>query len=276
MFAETLIQWLPVIVALVFTGVVAGLLAGLIGVGGGIVIVPVLFFVFQWLGVGAATAMSVATGTSLLIIVATSLSSVRAHHQHGNVDAEILKRWAPFVAVGVIGGVLLATHGGGVLASGIFGAVALLVALNMLLRANATALAERLPGRPAQRGMAAVIGLLSSVMGIGAGTLGVPLLTAFNTPAHRAVGTAAALGFVIALPGALLMLLLGETPADAPEATYGFINLPGFALIVPLSVALAPVGVWLGSRLNGAALKRVFAIFLFLSGTRMIYQAAIG
>ncbi len=272
---EFLEQWLPVISALVATGIVAGLLAGLIGVGGGIVIVPVLFFVFQGLGISTATAMSVATGTSLLIIVATSLSSVRAHHRRGNVDLDILKDWAPFVALGVLGGVLLATRGGGVLATGIFGAVALLVAVNMLLRADAAALAQSLPGRLAQRGMASLIGLLSSVMGIGAGTLGVPLLTAFNTPAHRAVGTAAALGFVIALPGALLMLLLAETPTDAPRATYGFINLPGFALIVPLSVALAPVGVWLGSRLNGAALKRLFAVFLFFSGARMIYQAAI-
>ncbi|MBB3062881.1 sulfite exporter TauE/SafE family protein [Microbulbifer rhizosphaerae] len=272
---DSLAQWLPIIAALMLTGVIAGLLAGLIGVGGGIVIVPVLFFVFQWLGISAATAMSVATGTSLLIIVATSLSSVRAHHRRGNVDTELLRSWAPFVALGVMGGVLLATRGGGVLASGIFGAVALLVAINMLLRADAKILAESLPGRLIQRGIAAVIGLLSSVMGIGAGTLGVPVLTAFNTPAHRAVGTAAALGFVIALPGALLMLLLANTPADAPEATFGFINLPGFALIVPLSVVMAPVGVWLGSRLDGAALKRVFAVFLLFSGTRMIYQAAI-
>lgn len=272
---DVILQWLPVIAALVLTGIIAGLLAGLIGVGGGIVIVPVLFFIFQWLGVSAASAMSVATGTSLLIIVATSLSSVRSHHRRGNVDTQLLKNWAPFVALGVLGGVLLATRGGGNLASAIFGAVALLVAGNMLLRANAAALAQSLPGQLVQRGMAALIGLLSSIMGIGAGTLGVPVLTAFNTPAHRAVGTAAALGFVIAVPGALLMLLLAQTPADAPQATYGFINLPGFALIVPLSAAMAPVGVRLGARLNGATLKRIFALFLLLSGARMIYQATI-
>lgn len=266
-------EWLPILMALIACGVVAGLLAGLLGVGGGIVIVPVLYFIFQLLDISPSTAMLVATGTSLLTIVPTSISSIKAHHGRGNVDFGILKLWAPCIVVGVVVGVSFATSVGGLIATTIFGCVAILVSLNMLFRAKAAALFPALPNKIGQGVLASIVGVISVIMGIGGGTLGVPILSAFNIPAHRAVGTAAAFGFIIALPGALLMLLLGTTPADAPEGTYGLVNVYGFLVIVPLTVLMAPVGVKLGSRLNAVMLKRVFALFLAISGMRMLYQA---
>ncbi len=267
-----LMDLLPVALALLATGVVAGVLAGLLGVGGGIVIVPVLYLVLQSLGVSPATAILVATGTSLMTIIPTSISSSRAHHARGNVDFGLIRLWALPMIAAVLAGSFLATRANGLVLSGLFGVVAILVALNMLFRTNAPPLRESLPAAPGQMLMAGVIGFISVMMGIGGGTLGVPTLTACNVAAHRAVGTAAVLGLLIAVPGALMLLLGGATPMDAPEGTFGLVNLPGFALIVPMTTLMAPVGVRIGAKLDGAALKRVFALFLILVGSRMIWQ----
>lgn len=267
------LAWLPIMFALACTGVLAGVLAGLLGVGGGIVIVPVLFFIFQLLGISSATSMSVATGTSLLVIIATSVSSIRSHRKKGNVDFELLKYWAPFIIIGALLGGLLSAEVGGLFASAVFGVVAILAALNMMFRAGASAVVQSLPNKFVQAVLGLLNGTVSVIMGIGGGTLGVPILTACNFPAHRAVGTSAAFGFLIAVPGALYILLFATTPEDAPLGTVGFINFLGFAFIVPLSVLAAPLGVKLGSLVNDIVLKRLFAIFLCLSGSRMIYQA---
>ena len=268
---EFLSQWLPTMIAMVLTGAFAGILAGLLGVGGGIVIVPVLFFVLQGLGIGAATAMLVATATSLLVIVPTSISSMRAHHKRGNVDWVLIKRWWPFMVAGVIAGSALALKVKGEVTSVVFGVVALLVAANMLFRAKAAPIAQQLPGITGQGLMAGTTGFFSVMMGVGGGTIGVPLLTSCNYPPHRAVGTASFFGLLISIPGATAMLL-ADTPADAPQGMIGMVNLPGFLLIVPLTVLLAPVGAWIGSKLDPVMLKRVFAIFLCISGGRMLMQ----
>src|SRR5690606_24410222 len=269
--SEFLSLWLPTIIAMLVTGAFAGILAGLLGVGGGIVIVPVLYFVLQAAGVSPATAMLVATATSLLTIVPTSISSIRAHHKRGNVDWLLVKRWWPFMLVGVAMGSTFTLNAKGTAASAVFGAVAVLVALNMLFRAKAAPIAQQLPNIKGQGAMAGVIGFFSVIMGVGGGTIGVPLLTAGNYSSHRAVGTASVFGILIALPGSLAMLF-AHTPADAPEGMIGMVNLPGFLCIVPLTVMLAPVGAWIGSKLDSVMLKRVFAIFLLISGGRMLMQ----
>lgn len=271
-----LTQLIPVFIALIVTGVFAGLLAGLLGVGGGIVIVPVLYFVFQGFGVDPANAMMVATGTSLATIIPTSVSSIRAHHGKGNVDWPLLKRWAGFMIVGVLVGSFLVTKISGSFFSLLFAVLAILVSLNMIFRANAKPLAQHLPGSAGQGLMASCIGFFSVMVGIGGGTLGVPTLAACNYPAHRAVGTAAAFGLLIALPGALMMLVQGTTPADAPFGTFGLINAPGFLAIVPLTVLCAPIGASLGAKLDGALLKKIFAVVLGITGLRMLMQVLIG
>lgn len=258
------------VAALAGTGVAAGLLAGLIGVGGGIVVVPMLFFVFGALDVPTSSAMPIATGTSLATIIPTSLSSIRAHARRGNVDTMLVKRWAPTMVIGVVAGSLLVTVMDGRWLAPLFGAVALAVALRMLLFANAKPLTATLPNMVTQRLVATVIGMLSVMIGIGGGTLGVPTLTAFNVPARVAVGTAAAFGLVIALPGALVLLVAGQTPVTAPAATFGLVNLVAVALIVPLSVTMAPVGASIASRIDGARLKQIFAVALAITGARLM------
>ena len=261
--------------ALAATGVFAGILAGLLGVGGGIAIVTVLFFLFQGFGVSPESAMVIATATSLATIVPTSISSIRSHHQKGNVDFDLLKRWAVFIFLGVLVGSWLVTRIDGTWLTALFGVIATLSALNMLLRTGKSALFPALPGKTGQTVMGASIGFFSSMVGIGGGTISVPLLTLYNYPAHKAVGTAAAIGLIISLPGALTMLALGSTPADAPVGTIGLVNLVGFLCIVPLTVLFAPVGASLAARLDAGKLKKVFAIVLLITGLRMLLQITL-
>jgi len=258
--------------ALVSTGIFAGILAGLLGVGGGIVIVPVLFFLFQSFGVSPESAMLVATATSLATIVPTSISSIRSHKQKGNVDFDLLKRWSSFILIGVLAGSWLVTRVEGTMLTMLFGLIAFLSALNMLFRTGKSALYQQLPETTGQAVMGTSIGFFSSMVGIGGGTLSVPLLTLYNYPAHKAVGTAAAIGLIISLPGALTMLALGSTPTDAPAGTVGLVNLIAFICIVPLTVLFAPVGASLAAKLDAIKLKKIFAFVLLFTSLRMLAQ----
>ncbi len=272
---EFIVNNITPILGLIATGVFAGILAGLLGVGGGIVIVPVLFFLFQSYGVSAESAMVIATATSLASIVPTSISSIRSHHRKGNVDFSLIKRWAVFILIGVLAGSWLVTRVDGTWLTGLFGVIASLSALNMLLRTGKPALFSQLPSRPGQSVMGASIGFFSSMIGIGGGTLSVPFLTLYNYPAHRAVGTAAAIGLIISLPGALTMLVLGKAPIDAPDGTVGLVNLGGLICIVPLTVLFAPVGASLAAKLDAVKLKKVFAVVLLITGLRMLAQLCL-
>jgi uncharacterized membrane protein YfcA len=269
---EFIINNIPTISVLIATGVFAGILAGLLGVGGGIVIVPVLFFLFQSFGVSPESAMLVATATSLATIVPTSISSIRSHNQKGNVDFNLLKRWAAFILIGVLAGSWLVTRVDGTLLTMLFGIIATLSSLNMLLRTGKSAVFQQLPNKAGQSIMGTAIGFFSSMIGIGGGTISVPLLTLYNYPAHKAVGTAAAIGLIISLPGALTMLVIGSTPMDAPAGTFGLVNLIGFICIVPLTVFFAPLGASLAAKLDAVKLKKIFALVLLLTGLRMLSQ----
>lgn len=269
---NTALDWMPLVLAMLATGALAGVLAGLLGVGGGIVIVPVFYFVLQGLGIDSEVAIRVAAATSLMVIVPTSISSVRAHHGRGNVDWVLIRRWWPFMVIGVIAGSTVSLYSSGKLIGAVFGVIALLVAANIFFRPHAKPVAQRLPGMVGQGLMSGGTGFFSVMVGIGGGTIGVPLLTACNYPSHRAVGTAAFFGLLIALPGAIAMLM-AQTPQGAPAGMLGLVNLAGFSVIVPLTVLMAPVGARIGAMLDALMLKRVFAVFLCISGARMLMQA---
>lgn len=258
--------------SLALTGVIAGVLAGLLGVGGGIVIVPVLYNLFSLLGVDESVKMHVAVGTSLATIVPTSFMSARSHAAKGNLDKDLLKSLAWPLFGGVIIGSFLSGYFKGPVLSGIFGVVGLLVALNMAFRSKSAALADQLPAAPWKQVIGAIIGGFSTLMGIGGGTLSVPIFTAFNVPVHKAVGTAAAIGLVISIPGALGFIMNGLHVAHRPPFTFGYVNLIGFALIVPMTMWMAPVGAKLASRTKPDRLKQAFAFFLFLTSIKMLYS----
>ncbi len=272
---ESLTIWnmIPLIGGIMATGAVAGTLSGLLGVGGGIVIVPVLFWVFSLLGLAPELGMKVAVASSLLTVAATAYSSARAHYARGSVDMGLLRHWAPWMAVGALCGGILAGVASGRALLALFGTIALLVAWNMA-RPNTRILAPALPTRRGiQPAMAGSVGVVSAMMGVGSGTLGVPLLTAFSVPVHRAVGTAAALGLVIGLPASLAMIIAGLGVEGRPAASVGYVNLVAVALILPLSVACAPLGARIAHALEPVWIKRAFAVFLCLTSLRMLWSA---
>lgn len=270
---ELIAAW-PIGLGLMGTGVLAGILAGLFGVGGGIVIVPVLYFLLQGFDVSAASAMAIATATSLATIVPTAISSIRAHYYKGNVDFTLLKFWAPIILVFAVIGSYLASRIDGNALTWMFGIIGILVSLNMLFREKSSAFFKQLPGKVGQAIMAMLVGGLSVMIGIGGGTIGVPMLTSFNVGTHRAVGTAAAFGLLIALPGVITLLIFGQTPMDAPLGTWRVVNIPAFLLIVPLTVLFAPVGAKIGASLSQKQLKKTFAVVLFFTGARMLIQVS--
>jgi uncharacterized membrane protein YfcA len=254
---------------LLATGALAGVLAGLLGVGGGIVIVPVLYQGLTWLGIDADVRMHVTVGTSLMTIVATSLASARAHRRRGSLDVELLKTLAGGVLVGASAGALVGTRATGETLTAVFAVVALLVALNMALRPGNAQVAPELPCGWPRWSVGTVIGGFSVVMGIGGGTLSVPLLTAFAVPIRSAVGTASAIGFLIAVPGTIGFALSGLGRPELPPLSLGYVNLIGFALITPMSVACAPLGARLAHRLPANGVRLAFAAFLLATAARM-------
>ena len=251
----------------------AGILAGLLGVGGGIVIVPVLFWVFTFTQLDPDIAMPVAVATSLATIIATAISSARAHHKRGAVDMALVKRWGPWMAAGaLLGGAVAGLLDAEALML-VFGSVGLLVSVN-LARPKTLVLARNLPkGRAAQPALAGTIGTVSAMMGIGGGTLGVPILTACSVPVHRAVGTAAAFGLIIAVPAVIALIVAGWGVEGRPPLSLGYVNLVAAALILPISTALAPRGAQLAHALDGKWVKRAFAVFLAITSLRMLWTA---
>ncbi|MGF1641360.1 MAG: sulfite exporter TauE/SafE family protein [Rhodospirillales bacterium] len=262
--------WLAALAAaLLATGGLAGVLAGLLGVGGGIVIVPVLFHLFSLLGIDPAVQMHLAVGTSLATIVPTSIVSARAHHRRDAVDFALLRSWGPAVFVGVLVGTAVGGLVNGEVLTGVFAVVALAVAANMAFRPEGSVVADRLPGGGWPHAIGGIVGAVSAMMGIGGGTLSVPILSAFSYPIRRAVGTAAAIGLIIAVPGAVGFVVAGLDVPARPPASLGYVNLIGFAVIVPATILAAPFGARIAHAINPNALRKAFALFLFLTALRM-------
>ena len=258
-------------VAALATGLVGGFISGLFGVGGGIVIVPVLDTVLGSLGVDATVRMQVAVATSLATIVPTSIASARAHHRRGSVDLVLARRWAPALMVGAAAGSWLATGALADALPALFGTVAAIMAVKMLLPMEDKVLAPDIPTGPLVQAVPLTIGAVSSMMGIGGGTLSVPALTLMSQPVHRAVGTANLFGLAIALPGTL-GYLLARPAAPVPPGTLGLVSLPGLLLIAPAAVLAAPWGARLAHRLDRRRLAAAFGAFLLLVAARMIYR----
>jgi uncharacterized membrane protein YfcA len=260
------------IAGLIVTGLAAGVLAGLLGVGGGIVIVPVLYNVLATLGVGEDVRMHVAVGTSLATIIPTAVSSARAHAHRGAVDASLVRAWAPFVGLGALIGATAANLIDGRSLGMVFGVIALLVAVDLVRpRAARTPSADGAPlGQPWAGLVGAVIGFFSALMGIGGGTLTVPVLSFLKFPIHRAIGTSAVFGLVIALPAALGYVVGGWGRAGLPPGNIGYVNLIGLALIAAITFIAAPWGTRIAHAASGPILRWAFAAFLVATAARML------
>ena len=254
------------------SGVIAGFAAGLLGVGGGIVTVPVLEYALRFAGVPEEYRMHVAVATSLAAIIPTSISSARTHHARGAVDWELAKSWGVAMVLGAAAGSLLASRAPLPVLAGIFGGVALLIAAKMLLPLDEVRVAKDAPRGARGALLGGLIGGISAVMGIGGGTLTVPTLNLCGYPIHRAVGTAAFFGIFISIPGTV-GYLLAQPPVELPWATVGFVSLVGLAIIAPGSMLTATLGAKVAHSLSRRRLSQAFGVFLLFVGTRMLYRA---
>ncbi|KZY50772.1 sulfite exporter TauE/SafE family protein [Sulfitobacter sp. KE29] len=262
-------QLLPLLAIAVSAGVFGGILAGLLGVGGGIVIVPALYLALSTAGMDPAITMQVAVGTSLATIVFTSLSSGYGHFKRGAIDMDLLKLWAPSLLIGVVIGALLGGYVSGLILVGVFATVAALVALDMIFRKTKDDPTPRGFAKPIWAILGVVTGGLSAMMGIGGGTIGVPLLNFLGYDIRRAVGTSAAIGFIIGLPGAVVYALTGLGAEGLPPFSLGYVNLAAAAIIIPLTSSFAHVGVKLAHSIPRRALRFAFGIFLMVTSLRM-------
>ena len=261
------------LVGLLVTGAIAGVLAGLLGVGGGIVIVPVLVIVAELFDVPQEVAMLTVVGTSLATIVPTSISSARAHRKRGAIDGEILRGWTPAIFLGAaLGGIAAKWLGSDGLAV-VFGVVALLVSVNLAIPRTLVVASAPPATAAGQAAVAAPIGFVSALMGIGGGTLSVPVMTMCSVPVHRAVATASVFGLAIAVPAVVGFVWAGWDVPGRPPGSLGFVNLPAAVVLFSTAVLTAPYGARLAHSLPPARLKVAFAVFLFLSGIRMLWKA---
>ncbi len=265
--------WLGALaLAMVLTGLVSGVLAGLLGVGGGIVIVPVLFNILPLFDIHPDIRMKLAVATSLATIIPTSIQSARKHYARNAMDLPLLKSLTPSIMVGVVVGTVLAIWLRGPALSAVFAVIALLVALNLGLTGADFRLRDTFPGGALRQLLGGFIGTVSAMMGIGGGTVGVPLLNMFGTPIRSAVATASAFGIIISIPATLGFIWAGWGNPYMPPWSLGFVSLIGFILITPSSMISTPWGVTLAHTIPPLLLKRVFAGFLAITSIRMIWS----
>ncbi|WP_309667994.1 sulfite exporter TauE/SafE family protein [Tabrizicola sp.] len=259
---------LMIMALLVVIGSLAGFVGGLLGVGGGIVLVPAFFYAFGALGYGGDSLMQICVGTSLATIVVTSIRSVSSHQKKGAVDWLVLKTWGPFLVISSALGVLVAAQVSSLALQAVFGALAGIAGLWLAAGRDDWRLGQRMPDQPVSGVLASAVGFFSALMGIGGGTFGVPLMTLFAMPIHRAVATASGFGVLIAVPAVIGFLFVPVT--NAPPWTIGAISIPAFLVVIGTTLATTPLGVRAAHAMNPKPLKRVFAVFLTLVALNML------
>jgi uncharacterized membrane protein YfcA len=250
-------------------GAVAGILAGLMGIGGGLVIVPMLVFCFTGLVMPHEHIMHIALGTSLASIIFTSISSFMAHHRRGAVHWNIVRRIVPGIIAGTLFGAYIASLLSTNLLQGFLGIFLLYVAMQLLLDRKPKSSRE-MTGYAGMFAAGSGIGIVSSLMGIGGGTLSVPFMIWCNISVRHAIGTSAAIGFPIAVAGTVGYMLTGLAVAGLPSYSIGYVYLPALLGVVSASMATAPLGVRLAHWLPVPGLKRLFAVLLLIVGVKML------
>jgi len=264
---------IQMLVLLLVIGGFAGVLAGLLGVGGGIVLVPAFFYAFQTLGYDGPQLMQICLATSLATIIVTSVRSVLSHNKKGAVDWAILRTWAPGIAIGAVLGVLVAASLRSTTLQGVFGGLGVIIGAYLGLGRAHWRLGPEMPRGLIRATLSPIVGFLSVLMGIGGGSFGVPLMSLYGVAIHRAVATAAGFGVTIAVPSVIGFLFLEIAPANRPPLTIGAVNLVAFGIVIAMTMITAPWGVKLAHAMDPKPLKRIFAVFLTLVALNMLRKA---
>ena len=261
------------ILALLAMGAFGGFAAGLLGIGGGMVLVPFITMILAARGVPDALVVHMAIATSLGTILFTSLSSVRAHHKHGAVLWHVVKLLAPGIVVGSVIGPWIGKQMNSSVLALFFGVFVAFSATQMLINKKPAA-ARELPGTPGMFAAGGLIGILAGLVGAGGGFISVPFMTWCNVRIHNAVATSAALGFPIALAGTLANIVYGWGEPGLPDYSLGFIYVPALAIIVAASVTMAPLGARTAHRMPVRQLQKVFAVILYALAAYMFWKSA--
>lgn len=257
------------IILCLFLGSIVGVFAGLLGIGGGLIIVPVLIYMLQHLlGISVEDGMPIAIATSLSTVIFTGLSSARTHFKLGNIDTNIVSVCSIGIAVGASLGAFFATLISGVVLQRIFAGLVILVALQMIFGRNRVS--KNTLGKPKLASIGLGSGFIAALMGIGGGALIVPVLVWFQVNIKKAIGCAALCGVVIALFGTFSFVISGWNKPYLPAYSLGYVFLPATIGIVITSMLTAPIGAKLTAKLDTIKLKRIFAIFLVIVSIRMI------
>jgi uncharacterized membrane protein YfcA len=263
---------------LVVVGALAGFLAGVFGIGGGAILVPVFYECFRLAGVPLEVRMPLCIGTSLAIIIPTSISSFRSHHLRGAVDMAVLRLWAAPVVSGVILGSVIARYAPERLFKYVFVAVAWSAAIRLLFGRDSWRLGDTLPRGFLMRMYGGLVGLLSTLMGVGGGLFSNLLMTFYGRPIHHAVATSSALAVLISIPGAIGYVYAGwPAAARYPDITalqlpfaIGYVSLIGAVLVIPTSLLTAPLGVRAAHAMSKRTLEMAFGCYLFIVGSRFV------
>ena len=263
-------QLLPLLLAI---GCIVGFLAGLLGVGGAMTMIPVLTAIFAGEGFPPEHVVHIAIATSLATILFTSISSMRAHARRGAVLWRVVWALSPGIVVGSFAGPQIVAHMSAALVAALFAGFTGIAGAQMLLNREPRA-ARELPGRPGLFGVGAAIGVVSSMVGAGGAFISVPFMIWCNVRVHNAVATSAAIGFPISVAGTLGYVVAGLQQPSLPPLTIGYVNLPALGGIVVASMLTAPVGARLAHRWPVARLRRAFAFLLFAICAYMLWKAA--
>lgn len=257
--------------ALAVGGVLTGLLGGLFGVGGGGIMVPVLYEVFGAMGMDDAYRMQLCVGTSLAVIVPTSYTSYRTHKARGAVMPGILKAWVAPAIVGILAGSAIASVANGWVLQAAFVIVISALGTKSLIGRNDITIADRLPGPVGMTAYGVLIGLASSLVGISGGGIGTNILLLYGVPIHAAVATSAGIGMIVPIPGVIGYIIGGWRHMDAlPPLSLGFVSVLGFVILAPIAAFIAPYGARLAHRLSRRKLEIAFGLFFLFVAARFL------
>lgn len=271
-FSSTFMEIAALVVAVGVAGIVSGLLAGLFGIGGGAIIVPVLYQALATVGVDDTVRMHVSVGSSLGIIVPTAIRSFTAHRKRGAVDMNLLRDWVVTVPVGAILASAIVAHLPGSALRALFAVMAATLSIRLLFGRDNWRFGDDLPGNPALAIVGGLIGFLSTLVGVGGGVLNNAFMTLYGRPIHQAVATSSGVGVLISIPAIFGYMWAGWGNPLLPPLSLGFVSIPALLIVVPTSVLAAPFGVQLAHRMGRRQLEVAFGLFLVFIALRFAYS----
>jgi len=257
-------HWITYILSLLAAGIASGFIAGLFGVGGGIVRIPIFLFLFPIFGIHSDILMHMSAGTSLALAIPSAVMASRAQYKAGNLDLNFLKGWVPFLTIGVIFGIFVMRYVSSRFLEEVFAVVILIISIQMFFTNSEFKITKEFPGVSIKALSALIIGALSTMLGLTGGSFTTPTLTAFGYPIHRSIAVATAGGFFISIVGAAGSAINGIGIHGRPQFSLGYIDLTAVLVMIPVVIIMAPQGVRLANHLSQERLRKVFSIFLFL------------